>query len=203
MTVQPTQIAILILAAGASTRMAGGDKLLEIVDGRPLLTVMIARALATSARVFVTLPDAQSPRAALMSGGATALYVADANTGMAASLRAGVAALPTDCTAVMILPADMPDLQTAELVQMITAFDADPHAPILRATTPDGKMGHPVILPQRFFAQIAHLTGDRGASPILKAHQDQIRTVAFADNRAITDLDTPQDWTIWRAANPA
>ena len=47
-------IPIVILAAGASSRMRGRDKLLELVDGVALLRRQVERALNTGAKVFVT-----------------------------------------------------------------------------------------------------------------------------------------------------
>lgn len=196
-------VAILLLAAGASTRMNGRDKLLEPINGTPLLAVMIARALATDAPVFVTLPADNPKRAALVGPLASPIIVSDARSGMAASLRAGIAALPSDCSAAMIVPADMPDLQTTDFKQMLQVFNQDKTAPILRATTQTGRHGHPVILPQRFFQEIKTLTGDRGAAPLLRKHSAQIRTVPLAGTRATTDLDTPQDWAAWHAQQRA
>ena len=55
-------IPILILAAGQSTRMRGRDKLLEPVDGMPLLRQRVLTALAVSRQVSITLPDRDHPR---------------------------------------------------------------------------------------------------------------------------------------------
>ena len=49
-------IATLLLAAGQSSRMGGRDKLLETVDGVPLLALLTARALRVGP-TFVTLPS--------------------------------------------------------------------------------------------------------------------------------------------------
>ena len=45
--------------------------------------------------------------------------VPDANLGMSRSLQRGVLALPQNSKAVMILPADMPDIETADMSAMI------------------------------------------------------------------------------------
>lgn len=50
-----TQITLVIPAAGASRRMGDRDKLLEPVDGFPLLRGVAVRALAVSDDVIVTL----------------------------------------------------------------------------------------------------------------------------------------------------
>ena len=53
---------ILILAAGASSRMRGRDKLLQPIRGKPILRMVVDMALATGAPVMVTLPPASGPR---------------------------------------------------------------------------------------------------------------------------------------------
>ncbi|OZB13387.1 MAG: hypothetical protein B7X55_13005, partial [Rhodobacterales bacterium 34-62-10] len=103
-----TPCAILILAAGASSRMRGGDKLLEEVAGQPLLRVMLERALAVAqGPVVCTLPGPDHPRSSCLAGlSVTSVFVLDAAEGMVASIRGGVTALPQGWGAVMILPAD-------------------------------------------------------------------------------------------------
>jgi CTP:molybdopterin cytidylyltransferase MocA len=119
-------IAILILAAGASRRMRGMDKLLEPVKGRPLLAHVVQMALQSGLGVTVTLPPDRPARAAALVGlQAHLVTVPDAGTGMATSLRAGVATLP-EGGAVMVLLADMPEVDGADLRAMIDAYRTTP-----------------------------------------------------------------------------
>jgi len=195
-------IAVLLLAAGAATRMRGRDKLLEEVAGQPLLARMIARAQATGYEVLVTLPDLAHPRA-LLAKDTHRVPVPDAAEGMAASIRAGVRALPEHIAGVMILPADMPELTTADLRNMGEAFEAsgsDPEGAICRATGQDQAghtvPGHPVLFPRRCFDALKQLSGDAGARHVLNG--EQLRSVALPAAHALTDLDTPEAWDAWR-----
>lgn len=197
----PAPIPILILAAGASRRMRGGDKLLEPVDGRPLLRAQAEAAVATGAPVFVTLPAESSGRDAALKGlDLSPIVVADAWAGMAASLRAGLAALPADAVAAMIVLADMPEITAADLDALLAAFRADTAAPILRATGADGTPGHPVIFPADLFGELAELSGDRGARAIIAAHPERLKLFSLPERHALTDLNTPEAWAAWRAA---
>jgi CTP:molybdopterin cytidylyltransferase MocA len=192
---------VLILAAGASARMRGGDKLLEPVQGAPLLRRVVTRALATGLPVLVTLDPARPARAAALEGLAAKSVLVDAGmTGMAASLRAGVASLTAD-QAVLILLADMPDIDAADMALLITAYQSDPRF-IWRATASDGTPGHPVLFPPWARAQLLALTGDVGAKPMLQAHAAQTRFLPLPNNHATTDLNTPEDWAHWRAKAP-
>lgn len=190
-------LAILLLAAGASSRMAGRDKLSEEVDGQPLLSLMCRRAALTGLPVYVTVPSDAHPRTGL-TGTATTVPVPDAAEGMAASIRRGIAALPANTEGVMIVPADMPDLETQDLVHVAAHFHGG-DGPILRATSEDGQAGHPVLFPKRSFDDLCELSGDQGARALLK--RDKVQYIALPARHAITDLDTPEAWAAWRAAN--
>ena len=189
-------VVILILAAGASSRMRGGDKLLELVDGRPQLVRITQFAVETGAKVLVALPPDRPARSAATAGQAEALPVPDAREGMAASIRAGVAR-SGDAAGLMILPADMPELTTADLAAALSAFDAGRDL-IWRCASATGKPGHPVIFPARDFPALAALQGDTGARMVLQAEAPRVTLIALPDQHALTDLDTPEDWAAWR-----
>ena len=188
-------LVILLLAAGASSRMRGGDKLMEEVAGAPLIATLTARAEKV-APVIVALPALDHPRVqALADSEATLIAVPDADEGMAASIRTGTKARPDGTTGLMILPGDMPDLTAADLRTLAQAWRSDP-AHIHRATTAGGTPGHPVIFPDTLFDALEALNGDTGARGLLQSHA--VRPVALPGHHATTDLDTPEDWEVWR-----
>lgn len=195
-------VPILILAAGASARMRGRDKLVEPVAGQPLLRRIATAAMATGQPVLVTLPPGAVLRRAALSGlGVTTVTVDDATSGMAASIRAGVAALPGHATALLVMLADMPEIGTDDITALLDAHDGNPGAPILRAAATGGEPGHPVLFPSRFFRQLRSLTGDTGARTILSDPSVPVHLIPLPGRRAVTDLDTPEDWDRWRSAN--
>lgn len=189
---------ILILAAGASSRMRGADKLLEVVDGEPLLRRVARMALATGWPVSVVLTQGHAARrAALDRLGVAQITAANAAEGMAASLVAGVQALPRG-VAVLLVLADLPLIETADLNAVIAASAADP-ACVWRGADPDGTAGHPVLFPADLRGELLGLTGDEGARAVLKTHAARVRLVPLPQGHATTDLDTPEAWAAWRA----
>jgi molybdenum cofactor cytidylyltransferase len=198
------KIPIILLAAGQSSRMGGRDKLLEIVDGMPLLRRQALTALAAKAGpVFVTLPAGPHPRYEVIDDlDVTVIPVPDAAEGMNASLRRGVAALPPDATAAMLLLADLPDLTTEDLITCLRTVDLASNMSIWRGTTEDGKPGHPIIFAAKHFAAFAKLTGDSGGRDIVAAAQHQTQLIPLPGQHARRDLDTPQAWEAWRRENP-
>ena len=190
-------LAIVIPAAGASSRMGGRDKLLIEVDGAPLLQRCVTMARKTGAQIIVTLPGSgpmlPARRAALSGTGVRPVEISDYHDGMSASLRAGVREA-RQAEGLMVLLPDMPDLAPEDLSAVIAAFAEDTSRPV-RAVGAFGAPGHPVIFPRRLFQEISVLTGDIGAQRVLEG--EDIRRVQLPGDRATTDLDTPEDWAAW------
>ena len=190
---------VLILAAGQSSRMRGVDKLLELVDRIPVLTRQIKAASQASNLVYVALSDDDGPRADLVCATrAQPIVVPDAADGVGVTLRKAIAQLPP-CPAFMIVLADLVELQAADYQSVVDAYHAHPKHLIWRATTHSGKPGHPFICDASLRPAFAALAGDTGGGAFLRAHAKQTYHVALPDDRALCDLDTPEDWAAWRA----
>lgn len=191
---------ILILAAGASSRMRGADKLTLPVGTEPLLHRVARTALDCGGPVLVTLPPGPGARhAALADMPVQIVDVPDAGLGMSRSLVRGIEALapmagPRD--GLMILPADMPGFTAAALSGLIARFQADPDH-ILRGGTMDGQPGHPAIFPRDLWPALAQVTGDEGGRSVLRQNQGRVRVIPLPGPMAILDLDTPEDWAAW------
>ena len=193
-------ITVILLAAWASARMSGTDKLLSQINGTPLLRrIAVACCDSQAASVLVTLPAAHQARAASLVGLPVQIApVKDSAQGMSASILAGLAAMDRRSQAVMLVLADMPDVTTTMLDDLITAFAKASPDQILRAATETGQPGHPVLFGKRYFHALQQITGDAGARAVLKAHADKIQLVKTPGDAAVTDLDTPADWQAYR-----
>ena len=191
-------LAIVILAAGASSRMRGRDKLFEVVEGKPILTRLVHFAQGCGA-VYVTLPDPNHPRHKLLTDTqAVPIYVPDAADGMSASIKRACAAVSeTSAKGMMILTGDLPDLTEAHFAQICTEWVKD-ETRYIQAKDRDGKPGHPVIIPKSGWNDIETLQGDIGLRNILR--KKRIEYVSFKDNGPTLDLDTTEEWDAWRAA---
>lgn len=183
-------------AAGASSRMAGVDKLMEPIEDVALLRRQVLRGINAELPVVVTLPSADHPRAeALKNLEVTVLEVPDHLTGMAASFRAVGRAYPNN--AILVVLPDMPDLTVEDFRLMAQKYEENTDY-ILRATAEDGTLGHPVLFPPWAVTDFVNCHGDSGAREILKAHKDKILPLPLRGNRALVDLDTPKAWQDWR-----
>lgn len=191
---------ILILAAGTSSRMRGRDKLLEDVDGRPLLARVADQALATGQPVFAVLPGPDHARYdALKDHQVICFDVPDSKEGMGGTMRGGVKRLPP-CDAFMIALADLPEIEGVDYKAILDSRKTDPDNLIWRGATEDGKPGHPILFDATLRPEFAKLSGDSGGEPIVKPLRDKTKLVPLEGKRARLDLDTPEDWQAWRNA---
>lgn len=192
----PDGIPILLLAAGQSSRMRGRDKLMEAVEGRPLIRLQVERALAAGLDPWVALPCPDHPRARALAGLAHhPLVLPGSAEGMGGTLREGVAALPA-CPRFLVMAADLVALTSADLAAVAAApFGA---ALVLVATDATGQLGHPVAFAADLRPAFAQLSGDEGARRVVRANRARMKTVALPGDHATRDLDTPEDWDAWR-----
>lgn len=183
----------LLLAAGQSRRMGKANKMLVEIDGTPMV-VHAARALIASGAdpVVVVLghePDAVE--AALAGLSVTFVRNPDYSGGLSTSLKAGLAALPDQCSGAVIALGDMPGVTAADIDSLIDAFD-----PVAGHTicvpTHLGKRGNPVLWGRRYFAEMAGVSGDVGARHLIGENADQVIEVARDNPGVLIDLDTPE-----------
>lgn len=190
-----SKVAAIILAAGRASRFgaqAGDSKVTARLDGKPLVRHVAEAALASSARpvIVVTGHAAEAAQTALTGLDVAFAHNTQAASGMASSLRCGLAAAPPSCEAALVLLADMPRVQAATLDALIAAYEAAAPRPAAVAPVYEGRRGNPVLLDRSLFAAVAALEGDVGARGMLKAAGAGLHEIAVADAGVLFDVDT-------------
>ena len=115
---------VIVLAAGRSSRMGGPNKLMAHFSGQPLIRQTVERTLASTASgvIVVTGHQAARIREALDGLDIKVAHNPDFASGLSSSLKAGMAAIPTDSAGALIVLGDMPVVSTADLDRLIGAF---------------------------------------------------------------------------------
>lgn len=186
-------IAGIVLAAGRSTRMGAGNKLLQEVRGKPLVRHAVEAQIASrAAPVIVVIGHQQDEvRAALAGLDVTFVHNPDFADGLAGSLKAGLATLPNEVPGVVVSLGDMPNVTAGVIDRLAQAFADRPDA-LAVAPTLLGQRGNPVLLARKLFPEVAKLDGDQGARRLLDAAGDAVEEVALDDPAIALDIDTPE-----------
>ncbi|WP_310395826.1 nucleotidyltransferase family protein [Hymenobacter sp.] len=185
-------VALLLLAAGASTRM-GQPKQLLLYRGRTLLRHAAETAVATGCAPVVLVTGAVHEALAAEVTGLPVQVVHNPEweTGMASSIRAGLAALANaKPSAVLIMLSDQP-LVTPELLRQLVAQQQETHAPVVAAAYGD-TLGVPAVFDQTMLAALGQLQGIQGANRLIASLGAAVGRVDFP--AGLLDVDTPEQY---------
>ena len=206
---QAPRVAVLVLAAGRSTRMGGPNKMLADANGAPLVVHAMKAALESQAvEIVVVLGHmADQVRAGIenaIPGRSRLRFVTNPDfvDGLSTSVRTGIGALSSNVDAAIVQLGDMPGVGAGLLNRLIAAFSPVEGRAICVPTV-GGKRGNPVLWARRFFPEMATLSGDSGAKHLIGEHADLVCEVEMTGEAAITDIDTPEALKAWRERSPA
>ncbi|GAA4295560.1 nucleotidyltransferase family protein [Nibribacter koreensis] len=187
-------IAIIILAAGSSSRM-GHPKQQLSYQGKTLVQHVAEIALGSKADQVLVVLGANSEQIIPEIAHLPIKYINNLNweEGMAASIKAGLHVLqkfhPVSTNALFLL-CDQP-LITADLLNaMMQAKDQTDKGIIACAYAET--VGAPVLFDARYFTELNQLQGQEGAKKVLLKHMNQVHAIPFP--AAALDIDTPEDY---------
>jgi molybdenum cofactor cytidylyltransferase len=188
------KVAAIVLAAGRSSRMAPRNKLLELVEGKPIVARVAEAALGSGARPVIVVTGFEASRVAAALGDLEVTIVQNPAhaEGLSTSLRTGLQALPADSDGALILLGDMPKIESSDLETLMAAFAADQRRAIC-VPVHHGRRGNPVLWGAAYFAEMMSLSGDMGAKPLMARHQECVTEVPAASDGIFADVDTLSD----------
>ncbi|WP_373548512.1 NTP transferase domain-containing protein [Haliscomenobacter sp.] len=188
------QTGIIILAAGASTRMGQAKQLLRI-GGESLIQKAVKTALGTIFRpVLVVLgANREQIEPELQSTEILKVFNPDWSTGMGSSIATGLAHLLQQTPSiqqVLILVGDQPLLKVATLTALVE-LQSQTQAPLV-VSRYTNTLGVPALFTQALFGDLAALHSAQGAKALIQQHLHQAAVLDFPEGAL--DLDTPEEW---------
>jgi molybdenum cofactor cytidylyltransferase len=185
------KVAGIVLAAGHSTRM-GENKLLLQVDGESLVRHAARAALEGGLEPVLVVLGHQAGRVGAELAGLPCSAVVNPRhaRGMNTSLDAGVAALPADAAAAVVLLADMP-LVTAAMVRVLVEHHRATGAALV-ASRYGGSPAPPVLYGRPLLEALRGGEGDGRGREVVRRHQREAAWVDWPADR-LADVDEPAD----------
>ncbi len=187
-------IGLVILAAGASTRM-GAPKQLLYYQGCSLLRHLAEEAIASECQPTVVVLGAYAEQIKPEISQLPVQVVENMQwaLGMSASIRAGIKALNGSCQnleAVVIVLCDQPFVSSQIINQLIESYHST-GKPII-ASEYAGTLGVPALFSKSCFSELTTLRGSEGVKQVIKKHVHQVFGIPFP--AGAIDIDTPKDY---------
>ncbi len=188
----------IVLAGGAGSRF-GGDKLIAPWRGGVLIDGALRAAFAAPVRTVTVVTGANDRVADIAHAFAeragehsrlNLVHCPDYAEGMSRTLRAGIAALPSDASGAFVFLGDMPLIPPAILPALAAKLQggASAAAPFYK-----GQRGHPVLFSRDTFPALLSLGGDQGAREVLQSLGAKLGLVATLEAGVVVDIDTRGD----------
>ena len=179
------KIAVILEAAGNSTRF-GSNKLLHVMDdGRPMITSIFdaVRPLDLYKKILVTQYD----EIAAMASDFDVVRNDRPDLGISRSMQLGLEAAG-DADAYMFCVCDQPGLTKATLGRLIEAYKKGTAGIVSLAW--QGKMCNPKIFSSRYKEELMSLSGDTGGRQIIASHSGDITLVEALSEDEVRDIDS-------------
>ncbi len=189
----PDTCHILILAAGASSRMGQPKQLLPLQEQtvvERVVTTCMDSGLGTVTLVLGA--HAEEVQALVRSQAVEAVVHRDWEEGMGSSLAAGIRHILSTHKPehLMVVLGDQVALTGASLQTLYRVYLQSPKS--MAISTFAGVAGPPAVFSSRWYEFLSKLSGDAGAKPVISTHQEEVLRVPLAV--AAVDLDTPSDY---------
>jgi len=185
---------IVILAAGASTRLGKPKQLLQY-HGKTLLNHAVNEAINAKADAVVIIlgKNADLFKNEIDNEKVRVVINKDWEEGMASSVRLGLDTLlkiRPYIDAVMFMVCDQPHISSLVLNELITAQQKTTKQIV---TCSYGEsIGPPALFHKKYFREMEKLKGDVGARNIIQQNMNDVATILFPDGKI--DIDTEEDY---------
>lgn len=183
----------VILAAGGSIRL-GRPKQLLILDGEPIVRIVVRHALASRLAEVILVLGSDLDEVALAVGalGQRNVYNPAFAKGQSTSMRAGLSAVSPKSDAVLFLLGDQPEVGTNVIDALVGSFEQT--GSTIVQPVYGGTPANPVLIARTLFSELEQVTGDLGARSVVKRHAASVLRVPVSDGSPPGDVDTDEDY---------
>ena len=191
-------IAIVILAAGKSSRMSA-IKQLEKINNKTLLEITLEKVNSIfSENIFCVLgANYEKIRQKINNENIEFIQNNYFENGLSSSIVASLHYFKNNklkFDGVFILLADQPAIETSYLEAMYNLFQRKKQ--LIIASNYGNKLGAPVIIPKKHFSSLLLIEGDKGAQEFINDNNSEVIWPKQKTN--LFDIDTKKDLLIYQ-----
>lgn len=189
-----SDIGVIVLAAGASSRM-GTPKQLLPYQGQTLIEHILNMTVASIGQPVIVVLGANADQIKPKLIGMEIRMVDNPNwrSGMSTSIRVGLEALKAEApnlTGVLFTVCDQPLISTSFINRLVHHFQSSDH--LIVASEYAGVLGVPALFDRTLIPELLTLKQDVGAKSLIQRYRQE--TLGVPNPQGQWDIDTPTDY---------
>ena len=182
----------ILLAAGESKRFGDKNKLLAVINGKPIINYILDTLFEIydpSELIVIVGHEHKIIKNLIFNKNIKILENINYKKGIGTSIALGINNLDVEIDGVMIIPADMPYINSKDLINLENKFM---ELNCVKVVMPEhnNKIGNPVILPRNYFNTLKSLKDDFGARSLIRKKDIITLNTEFG---TIFDIDTKEE----------
>ena len=189
----PYSLACIILAAGKSSRMQLGNKLLLKINDKTILEKTLENIIENALSSIYVVLGYQNDliRKLIKNKKVTAVINNEFKKGISTSIVKGIQKLNKDVDGVLICLADMPKINKNIYKEIIYSFHKNykNNIPLIIVPEFNKKIGNPMIFSKYFFSKLKDLKGDKGAKNLINEFNKYVIKIEVINGSIFEDID--------------
>lgn len=183
------KINLILLAAGNSNRFKG-NKLLTIVNNKPMYMNVVEKILKLNFNKIILVTQYEEIKVALTEQPIQVVMNKNSELGISNSIKLGI---QTDimADAYMFMVCDQPFISLVSIETLIDRFIKSDKGMV--CVEYKGNLGNPTIFSKKYKSELLSLEGDVGGKSIMKKHIDDLERVSIINKVEIMDIDTREE----------
>jgi Uncharacterized MobA-related protein len=183
------KINLILLASGNSSRFKG-NKLLELVNNRPMYMNVVEKVLKLKVNKIILVTQYEVIKDALTGYPIQVVMNNNSELGISRSIKLGIDS-DLEADAYMFMVCDQPFISLESIKALIDKFIESNKG--MACTYNDGNLGNPAIFSAKYKDELLNLKGDVGGKIVMKKHLEDLEKVKINNETELKDIDTREE----------
>ncbi len=183
------KINLILLASGNSTRFKG-NKLLALVDNKPMYMNVVQKILKLNFSKVILVTQYEEIKTSLVKQPIQVVMNKNSELGISHSIKLGIES-DMEADAYMFMVCDQPFISTESIERLIDNFIKGNKG--MACVQYKGRLKNPTIFSRKYKSELLNLTGDVGGKFIMKKHLDDLERIEIIHEVELMDIDTREE----------
>jgi molybdenum cofactor cytidylyltransferase len=183
------KINLILLASGNSNRFQG-NKLLTIVNNKPMYMNVVEKSLKANFNKIILVTQYEQIKIDLLRKPIQVVMNENSKLGISHSIKLGIQ-MDMEADAYMFMVCDQPFITLVSIETLIDRFMKSHKG--MACVEYKGNFGNPTLFLKKYKKELLSLRGDVGGKAVMKKHLNDLEIVSIINEAEIMDIDTREE----------